>query len=789
LLKWILFSLLFTNLFALEISIDGAQENFETYSTLHIKDSKNFLCQEEKNDYDKVTKIVCAFAKQPSELIRTIQNNFFEISSVIKKKTFFLIIRPYKKMKLFPIVFNLSKEDDVYQPNVKLSQHWMIIGYKKKLPYIKNEKRIEGGIDFPFVMKDDKLPFVGSLDIKGNPVHIQKVQDVQDYLKIKKLYKQKKYDLCLEVIDDITQEYPNSLFKAELLFYKIRVYSKLDDNDNVIGSSKIFLREYSSDENVPEILSLNANAYSKIGLSIDADYFFDRLFSEHKESIYSHWGYIYKGEILEQSGSASKALSFYKKALNETENIEVGATAAYRLALYYSSASKEKLAANYVMKIINANPDFFMHYFKKSLDLMYLFVDEGDYTTASAMAKAILANIDKNNDEYERLLKDRGIWLSKTDNKHEALVALKKYIKEYLYGSFEEEVKVAKDSLFFDVTDENATARLVKYNELISEYMADSIGNRATYEKAELLLEEKMYGDVLGFKEDILDLDREKYNDVDTIIIDAATGLMMTSLEHNECHEVLSISNEYNITLSNKWDDGIYKCAMKGGDYTLAKTTANKNLKSKDLEIRKKWLYRYIKIDFTTGNYSDVIDASKDLITLIKDDIAKPKNNIYKEVYRYIFDTYERLEKSEKMLIAIAEIEKVYGTDYKDIDRYIAVMAIGDKLKNDNIVIKYASMVMKIQKDSSSYAQSPFLEFTLYQAYISKEDYNTALETIKSLDSVELNKPQRSRQKYLLGSVYSKLWRDKDATKAYEAAIEADPSGVWAELATSAKNI
>ena len=30
--------------------------------------------------------------------------------------------------------------------------------------------------------------------------------------------------------------------------------------------------------------------------------------------------------------------------------------------------------------------------------------------------------------------------------------------------------------------------------------------------------------------------------------------------------------------------------------------------------------YRYIKIDFATGNYSDVIDASNELITLIQND-------------------------------------------------------------------------------------------------------------------------------------------------------------------------
>jgi predicted Zn-dependent protease len=98
-------------------------------------------------------------------------------------------------------------------------------------------------------------------------------------------------------------------------------------------------------------------------------------------------------------------------------------------------------------------------------------------------------------------------------------------------------------------------------------------------------------------------------------------------------------------------------------------------------------------------------------------------------------------------------------------------------------------MIIDIQKSSSSYAQSPFVEFTLYQSYINKEDYNKALVVIKSLDKRELTKTERSRQKYLLGSTYSKLWRDEEAQNAYQESIDADAAGVWAELATSAKNI
>lgn len=275
------------------------------------------------------------------------------------------------------------------------------------------------------------------------------------------------------------------------------------------------------------------------------------------------------------------------------------------------------------------------------------------------------------------------------------------------------------------------------------------------------------------------------YEDINLIISDAAVGVMKNSLENKECQEVLNISNEYNITLSSKWDDGIYECSMMGGDYQLSKKVASKNLKSKNLDERKKWLYRYIKIDFAIGNYSDVIDASKDLISLI-DDVQTSK---YRDVYRYLFDTYQRLEKSDEMISAIADVQKVYGLDYKDLDRYNAVMTIGSDRNDDNIVIEYGSEVMKIQTSSSSNPQSPFVEFTLYQSYINKQDFNKALDVIKLLDTVELNKSDRARQKYLLGTVYSKLWRDEEASKAYQESIDADSTSAWAKLAQGAKEI
>ena len=779
----LLLALLSLPSFALEISIDSAKDNFTPYSTLKLLEKKPFLCQSMKDDFEQTTEVICAFSKRPLNKIKNLQNDFFKVDTFYKKDTFFISIKPFHKIKLIAQIFDLAKDNSIYSADVSLSKIWVVIGYKEKLPLINNRKSADISLNFPFYSDVDTMPYVGSLDLNGNPVHIKKVGDVRDYLRVKELYTKGKYELALDVIEDIFNEYPHTLFKAELTYYKIKVYAELKDYDNVIDNAKIYLKEYSSSENIAEVLALMAQAYSKVGMNSDADYFFDRLFSEHKKSRFAEWGYIYKGEMLVASGGFKPAIKFYKKALYQTSDLDVAAHAAYDIAKIRIDLNS-KDAALYVDKIIAAKPSYFNEEYKSSVAMMKTFADEEDYETASKIANALVDSIGVGNDDYEKLLSQRALWLAKTADKKAGLAALNRYLKEFPDGDYISTVQVAKDGLFFESKDTNTTAKLAEYDKLIQEYAKDTIGERAIYEKAKLLLKNKMYTQVLAMQEALHSID-DKHDDIESIISSAATGLMESSLKNKECKEVLIVAHDYNITLSDSWDDGIYDCSMKGGDYQLSKQIAEKNFKSDDLDFRKKWLYRYIKVDFATGNYSDVIEASKDLIQLIKNN----KNSKYKEVYRYLFDTYSRLEKKNLLLPSMLEIEKSFGLSYKDIERYVTMMRVGRELKDDNLIIDYGKKVQEIQKSSSSHAQSPYVEFELYQAYINLADYTKALTTIEGLDNIELNKSDRAREKYLKGMVLMKLWRDGEAQKAYDAAIAADPKSAWAKLAKSAKEL
>lgn len=87
--KYLLLALFSLNTFALEISLSSAKEDSSKYSTLHIKDTNKFSCNEIKNDFEVTTKIICAFTKQPATKFSNLQNDFFKIKSLTRKNTFF----------------------------------------------------------------------------------------------------------------------------------------------------------------------------------------------------------------------------------------------------------------------------------------------------------------------------------------------------------------------------------------------------------------------------------------------------------------------------------------------------------------------------------------------------------------------------------------------------------------------------------------------------------------------------------------------------------------------------
>ncbi|MEA1918214.1 MAG: flagellar protein [Campylobacterota bacterium] len=777
---WLSLLLLSTTLYSLELSVQTGRENQDEFSILHLKDSERFLCEAEKDDFDLITGVICAFNKRPIQTFSNLENNFFSVSSKVQKDTFFVIIKPRKKMLLKAIHYDLLYDNEIFQVKDNYASHWNIIGYKEEPPFMQKEKRKNTQINFPVPFAKSEYPYVGGLDILGNPIHMTRVKDVSDYLKIKQNFKEKRYDQVLAMIDEVLEEFPDTIFKSELMLYQIRSYHEKGEAEPLISVAKQFIRAYSSDINMAEVLADTANAYSKIALYTDADYFFDRLFDEHKESPFHDLGLIYKAQQLQSAGNNKKALGYYERALRHSADRDIAALAAYQIILLDLEYGRAKQATKNVKMILDGHRSYFASRQLESIEMAMKFSSYDDYQTAADIAGAVLEKMDRSDDEYETLLKNRAVWLSDTKHKEEALELFNAYLERYKYGEYVEEIKRRKDALFFDVSDDNTTQKLEHFSLLMNKYAGDTIAQRALYEKAKLLYEVHKYQEVLDLQDDLAILDPALYEESESLIENSALALIQDFLRNKACINVVNLSKNYDINLSMEWDDELYECYISAGNYDKAKDIAQSHIKSKNYQERISWLERYTKIDFALGNYTEVVDAAKELIALRSDE----SKNI--ETYRLLFDASQRLGEFDTILQSIQKIEALVGLNYDDIERYTQMVTLAKNSKDDVMLRSYASKVMKLQEKAKSYTQSPYIEFTLTQAFLGNSKDEEALKILQSLDERNLTKGKRSRQKYLMGTLYQKVDQLEKSKKAYEESIAVDANSSWANLAKDA---
>lgn len=778
---WTLLCLWFP-LFALDISIQSGKEEGENFSVLHLRDTVPFSCSASKDDFDEIKRIDCQFDKLPKQNFAPIHNEIFTVSSSYSPKGYQISITPKAKIALKAVSFDLSKVSTTYDYNVKKVVHWSVIGYRKKVPLIAEGTVSSKAINFPVKINKMNRPYVGGLDLKGKPIKIRRVQDVTDYMNMKKAYDEKNYPKVLDIAEYTLKKYPNTVFKNELMLYEMRAYHHENESEKLLEVGKQFLREYASDPNLPEVIAYMANAYGKIGQSVDADYFFDRLFDEHADSPYASLGMIYKAEQLEASGSPSKALLFYQKAMNTSKDVAIASKAAFKLAQIELERGNSKAAAQYIEKIASANPKYFEEVRENAMSMADTFMDRNDPQSTIRITEALLNVMDKKAQDYPLLVKKLGFAYAKANKKTEALKRFNEYLENYKFGEFAEEVRRAKDGLFFEEGDKNVTAELKKYDDLIERYGNDSVGRKALYKKAQLLLKEKKYKEVLDLENELYRLDSTEYPDTNTMISKSAIGLEKTLLQEGKCSEAMHLQKMYKIKLLSEWDESLFSCALKTIQYASAKKIAQRHLKSKSIPERQIWLSRMVKTQFGLGEYKEAIKGGEELITLLGIEKNPPLNDIYRTMY----DAAQRVGDTEGMIRHIKSIESAFGNDFKDIERYTQMVSLAQKNKDESMTQTYGRKVMALQQRTKTYTQTPYIEFTLAQSYQNLGKDADALKVLKTLNGRKLINEKRSRQQYLIGSIEQKLGHKREARDAFNASIKADPASAWGKLAKDA---
>ncbi len=778
---WIILSICLP-LFGLELTIQNGKENGAPYSVLHLRHSAPFSCKATNDEFGETRRIDCRFTSSPKQSFSPIDNDQLRVSASSTSKGYIITILPKSKMKLLPIAFDLSKEPQTYQNDVKSTKHWSIVGYRNTLPLMDNSAPSELAINLPIKVKKDSPPYVGGLDIKGNPIKIQRVQDVTDYMEMKKAYVAKEYNKVLDKANGTLKEYPNTVFKNELMLYQIRAYHQLGEYERLLAASKKFMREYSGDQGVSEVMAYTANAYSQVGQIADADYFFDRLFDEQSDSPFAPMGMVFKAEQCQRTGDLKKAMMFYQQALASTSDITIASKAAFKLAQLELSAGNTKKAAEYVDKIATVNPDYFRDIYTDAMKMAATFFERKDPKTSARITEALLNKTGKSSNDYQLLLRNLGLQLAKAGNRNDALKRFNEYLDNYKYGEFAEEIRHAKDGLFFDESDHNTTKEIKKYNDLIERYGDDSVGRKALYKKAQVLLMEKKYKEVLDLESELYRLDSTEYPETNSMISQSAIGLTKSYLKVGKCAEAMKLQKMYKIKLLSEWDESLFNCALKTTQYPIAKNIAQKHLKAPSIAERQLWLYRMVKTQFGLGEYKDAIKGGNELITLL----GVEKNPPLNDIFRIMFDTAQRVNDSDGMIRNMKLVEGAYPNDFNDIERYTQMVSLGLRRKDEALTQMYARKVIALQERTKSYTQSPFIEFTLAQSYQNLGKDTDALNTLKILNKQKLTTEKRARQQYLIGAIEQKLGHKREARDAFNASIKADTNSAWGKLAKDA---
>ncbi|HIC43793.1 MAG TPA: tetratricopeptide repeat protein [Sulfurimonas sp.] len=764
-------------LYALNMSINVGKEKGEFYSAIHIKEDFAFKCISEKNVEDEIKQIQCVFPREAKEKFEKIKTDFFIIDSFRKNKKYYVRILPLKKMKLIPISSKLYEKNTLRSFSLyKEAKHWMILAYEDRLPFINIEKRPTLGLAFPLNMNEIKMPSVGALDISGTPIRLDQVKDVRDYMRIKTAYKAGNYDDLAEDVDALFSRFPNTIFKAELLLYKMRGFHLSDESEALIEVSKEFIREYSDSENMGEVLAYTANAYSAAGMQGDGFYLYERLFTEFPNSKYAALGMVFLGQQFSEGGKLNKAEEYLEKALYLSNDVEIASMAAIRLAKMSLDQGNLDRSSELYTKIIEGNEEYLLHDVAQNYDNARTFSGRRYKKMGADILIAITNHLSKADDQYEYMLKDIGLWLAETDDKAAAFKALKSYQIRYDESEYAQEIQEALDSLFYIPDDANTTALLAEYDALQNKYKNEEIGNKAALQTTKLLFNNKEYQAVIDMEGSGAETEEGYYE----LKKKAASVLVLNELENKKCSSAISLRQEHNVSIDTQFDNSLYICAFRTGNYVLAKKTVEGHLKDKIQRLM--WLYRYAKTLNKMGEYEELVKVSSDVMILSDLD----KTSKYDDILQDTFRAYERLKDTEGMITTIQELEKRRGLEFDDIELYVSMVKLGLKERDDIMIQSYAKKVMSLQDKTSSYSQSPFVEFAALQVLKAQKKDKELLTLLNTLEKRNLSDKEKSRVQYMFGSLLMKEAKYKEAKASFEESIRADDKSAWAGLSRDA---
>ncbi|MBZ7936108.1 flagellar protein [Campylobacter sp. B0100352/1] len=764
-------------LFAFELTLNTGRENKQNFAVLHVQNDLDFTCQkfvtENKIHFEC---IIPGIVDTPlnNQNFATFDLKFFKETQKIK-----MVILPKTDARMFDLSQNIYIDKELSNSTSHKSKGFTFV-FTDNLIRKRDYDGLNFGINFPY----ESLPYVGALDLNSNPVVIPQSADINTYLRIKDEYDKANYQQVAIDADNAIKRYAKSIFMSEFILYKLRAENQLYTQDpsfrdrkileKMIADAKNWTRTFTSDRNFFEVSYIMLRAYIALSKNSDINYMMSIL-NNQPNNYFSQLAKLDYADYLYSLRERSKAMDIYEDIYLNTKNLDLAARAAMALAKDSILNNNINKAMEYANTILKANPQYFGKDRFRSLDLAKLFDQNKQYGISSNIYQNIFNKMSRVSQKYEEVLKDLALSLSRVGKVNEAKKYINLYLNEYLDdGKYLDEIRKARDELFFAMDDENSTLSHKHYAMLIKEYAQkdENIVNKALDKDMQLYYKEGNFSAILGYKKQI---EERKLPNSLKLLQQAVVDLLNSKLKSDNCIEATAIFAQFkSYEIGQKINDKkhMLDCFIRTSKVEEAMDYTDKNYNEDPIFFGLK----KASMLYDNKQYRQVLKIAKEIA---ESKILKSDEENFKAYYLQ-FLSYLKMDDYNKA-ISVLKILETFPMNFNMVEAYDTLLSYADDHKMQTTILTYAPKAIDYQNLKGINLYSPNLEFIYLDTLAKVNENEKSLAVLTDLLKLKLSDDDRARALYIQSLTYERMKNTQAEKESLQQCLKLKPSN-WQNL-------
>ena len=759
-----------------ELVLNTGKESSTPFATLHLNNKEHFTCIQHIDTPSKHYE--CIIPGVVDSELKAQSFAFFDLNFQKNENDTRIFIYPKAPVKRFNLSQEIYNEHSIKGDLNDTNSTSFTFVFSQEIPFLGEED----GLNFDIVFPNVSNPSVGALDLNSNPVIIPQSGDINIYLRIKNDYEQENYAQVIADTTNAISRFEGSIFTNEFILYRLRAQNKLytDSPDfrnqaeleSMIDEAKAWNRNFASDRNYPEVLYITLRAYIAMEQKTNADYTIQILRTEHEGDYFAELALLDYADYLLRLGNKNGAKLIYNEVYYKSKVVDIATRAALataRLALAEKDKAKAMELINTVLKSNNA-------YFSKdkamAIELAGLLAGENEFETSGAIYELAFNAMKDYEPNYEEVLRNLALTLSKTKDYEKAKRYLDLYMEDYKASEHIALIKEAADYIFFNIPDTNSTFLHARYKELQSEY-ANEIAAKALVADVKLYFDENNTAAVMDYKDAI-----ERYDNAELKDLLARSALVRLNafIAADDCINSAQLVEEYdgyNLAqrLSNK--KAMLACFKRTlrTEQARAYIAANRNEDSIYYDLQE------AELDLNDKDYHKALLLSNGVLNsrTIKSEDEKFRANYYKFLAQFRQGEYNQA-------VATLKVLDTFPMDYRMVELYNEFLSYCVDNNLTTTILTYAPKAIDFQNLKGVNVYTPELEFAYLAALNLHGNDSEALSVLRDLLKVNLKPQDRARALYAQSEIYERRREFASQRQSLNLCLEINELSPWQDL-------